>query len=428
MAQAPSMQRFASMHTERLSLADHAWLRMDTPINPMVVTAVATFSEPFPMRDLAAFAHQYLMPNVRFRQRLLPGSGLRGARWALDRDFNPAGHLHHVALPSPGDDTALAALIGDLMSTPLDPARPRWQVHLVDSYSGGSALVFRLHHAIADGVALVNLLHAVSGIAAPPTPAIAVNDAGCAGHRLASALPYAESIGRLLVMRPDPPTPLKGALGQDKRAAWSRAISVPALKAVAHRHEATVNDVFASLVAGGLHRYLGGRGTVRDDLKVRAVVPVNLRGERDAPSLGNRFGLAFLGLPLGIASPVARLSEIARRTRALKAGPQAAATFAVLEGMALATAGIDDLVVDIFQAKATLVLSSVRGPTSPVHIAGRRVRSMAFFGPQAGGLALGVSLLSYAGEARIGIASDARVIGRPQEIAAGIEAELTALR
>lgn len=416
------------MHAEHLSLADHAWLRMDAPTNPMVVTAIVTFSEPFAMRDLEAFVEEHLLPNVRFRQRLVPGSRLRGARWETDRDFDLAGHLHHVALPSPGDDAALAALVGDLMSTPLDPARPRWHVHLVDGYGGGNALVFRLHHAIADGVALVNLLHAISGIAAPPIPAIAVHQGARGRHRLANALPFAESIGRLMVLRADPRTALKGELGKNKRAAWSSAMSVPALKAVAHHHEATVNDLFASLVAGGLRRYLVRRDTVRDGLEVRAVVPVNLRSEQDAGGLGNRFGLAFLGLPLGIGSPAARLREIARRTRALKAGPEAAATFAVLEGMALATPGIDDLVVDIFQAKATLVLSSVKGPTSPVCIGGRRAQSMAFFAPQAGGLALGVSLLSYAGEARVGIASDARVIGQPAEIAADIEAELAELR
>lgn len=421
------MQRRVSMHVERLSLADHAWLRMDGPTNPMVITALVTFAERLSMRDLEAFAEHHLLPNVRFRQRLVPGTGLRAARWEWDRDFDVAGHLHHVAVPSPGDDAALARLIGDLMSAPLDPARPRWHVHLVDAYGEGSALVFRLHHAIADGVALVKLPHAVAGMTAPTTSVAPAHDGG-GGHRLANVLPFAESIGRLLLMRPDPPTVLKGDLGKDKRAAWSGAIPLPAIKAIARHHEATVNDVFAALVAGGLRRYVARRDTVRDDLEVRAVVPVNLRSDVDGAALGNRFGLAFLGLPLGIGSPVARLHEIVRRTRALKAGPEAAATFAVLEGMALATPGVDDLVVDVFQAKATLVLSSVKGPTSPVSIAGRRVRSMAFFGPQAGGLALGVSLLSYAGEARVGIASDARVIANPADISSDIETELLALR
>lgn len=416
------------MHAEHLSLADHAWLRMDSPTNPMVITALVTFAERLPMRDLEAFVERRLLPNVRFRQRLVPGSGLHGDRWEWDRDFDLAGHLHHVAVPPPGDDAALAGLIGDIMSTSLDAARPRWHVHLVDGHAGGSALLFRLHHAIADGVALVKLLHAVSGMAAPPPAAIPVHDGGHGGHRLANVLPFAESIARLLLMRPDPPTVLKGELGKNKRAGWSAAIPVPAIKAIARQHGATLNDVFASLVAGGLRRYVAERDTVRDDLEVRAVVPVNLRNDVDGAGLGNRFGLAFLGLPLGIGSPVARLHEIVRRTRALKAGPEAAATFAVLEGMALATPGMDDLVVDVFQAKATLVLSSVKGPTSPVSIAGRRVQSMAFFGPQAGGLALGVSLLSYADEARIGIASDARVIAHPDEIAAAIELELAALR
>jgi hypothetical protein len=128
-----------------------------------------------------------------------------------------------------------------------------------------------------------------------------------------------------------------------------------------------------------------------------------------------------------MASPEERLREIARRTHMLKDSEEARVTFAILEGMALAPDSVDDLVVDVFEAKATLVLTSVPGPVAPVSLAGRRVRSMAFWAPQAGRLGLGMSVLSYAGEARVGVVSDARLVAEPREIVLGLEADLDVL-
>jgi diacylglycerol O-acyltransferase len=419
------MQRAVSMHSERLSLADQAWLRMDAPTNPMVITAFVTFAERVTMPDLRDFVSEHLLPSPRFRQRLAPATPLHGPRWEPTGDFDLRGHLHHVALPDLGDDRALADMIGDLMSAPLDARLPLWQIHLVDSRGGGSALVIRLHHAIADGVALVRLLHSMTGVS-PAIPSGAVRD-GPGTIRLAQVLPATLAVARLLLLKADPRTPLKHELGTIKRAAWSRPASLSKLKSVAHRHDATVNDVFATVVAGGLRRHLQRCGTVGPDLEVRAVVPVNLRKRDDAARLGNRFGLVFLALPLGIASPVDRLRQVVARTHELKDGVEAGATFGVLEGMALVTPGADAIVMDVFEAKATLVLTSVAGPSSRISIAGRPVRSMGFFAPQAAGLGLGVSLLSYLDEVRIGVASDANVSADPAEIVAGIEAELAAL-
>ena len=418
-----------SVASERLSWADHGWLRMEAPENPMVITALVTFAEPFPPAALESLVRERLLPNARFRQRLAPATFLRGARWEEDPHLDLGGHLHHVALPHPGDDHELAGLVGDLMSTPLDPRRPLWQMHVVDGYAGGSALVVRLHHSIADGVALVGLLRSVAG--APPEAPRPGRPHALETHGvLAKAGRAAAAAGRLLLLPSDARTSLKGDLGTTKRAAVSPALKLATLKAAAGRHDAKVNDVFATLVAGGLRRYLCGRGQLASHLEVRAVVPVDLRREAQGPAglaLGNHFGLAFLGLPLWIEAPEQRLREIARRTRAFKRSAEPAVTFAILEAMALAAQPVDDLVISVFQAKATLVLTSVAGPSAPVSLADHPVRSMAFWAPQAGRLGLGVSILSYAGEARIGVAADAKLVAQPDEIVAGVDDELYSL-
>ena len=406
-----------------LSLADRAWLNMDEPTNPMVITALLELDAPLDHAGLVRFVRERLLTEPRFRQRLAPGRSAR-LRWEDDARFDVRAHVHHVALPRPGDDEALQELVGDLMSTRLDPDRPLWQVHQVDGHDGGSAIVVRLHHAMADGVALVGLLERMVGAEQRDAPVVR-------GARSAPSLRRgvegARAIARLAIMPPDARTPLRGALGLIKRAALSRPWRLADLTAVAHANGGTVNDVLASAVAGGLRRWLGPRGGLRDGLEVRAILPVNLRDVRSDHALGNRFGLVFLPLPVGIADGRARLAEVVRRTRVLKDGPEAAATYEVLGAMALAPRPVEDLGVTYFGAKATLVFTDLAGPREPVTIAGGRVRSIAFWAPQAARLGLGVSALSYAGELRVGVASDAGIVADPREIVAGLEAEIASL-
>jgi WS/DGAT/MGAT family acyltransferase len=435
-----------SFDVEPLSPADQAWLRMDAPDNPMVITAVLTFAEPLSPADVEQLLHERLLPFPRFRQRLAPGNRPSVRRWAIDADFDLRSHLRHIALPSGDADRELQAMVTQCMSTPLDPRRPLWQVQLVDEYRGGSALVWRMHHALGDGVALVKLLRSL----AEPQEASAWKPASqplalaTAGRRLAKevrdvaahprrAVDLAQrgasgamALGRLLALPREPATSLKGPLGANKLSAWSRSIELARLKDLAHRHDAKLNDVLATLVSGALRLYLLKRGECTG-VGVRAAVPVNLRTTAEEPALGNRFGLVFLDLPIELASPAERLHEVTRRTRALKDSGEAAATFALIGALAFGSDAIDDLVVRLFEAKATLVLTSVAGPSEPVQVFGRRVSNMAFWVPQAGGLGLGVSMLSYAGQVRIAAASDAKRMARPSEFIEAIEADLAAL-
>jgi len=52
---------------------------------------------------------------------------------------------------------------------PLDRAHPLWRIHLVEDYEGGSALVVRIHHCIADGIALISVMLSITdGGKSPP--------------------------------------------------------------------------------------------------------------------------------------------------------------------------------------------------------------------------------------------------------------------
>jgi WS/DGAT/MGAT family acyltransferase len=224
---------------------------------------------------------------------------------------------------------------------------------------------------------------------------------------------------------PDARTVLKGPLGTIKRVAWTRALHLEAIKQRGKAWGATVNDVLVAAVAGALRHYLLSRGELSPDL--RAFVPVDLRGgARPRVELGNHFGMVYLMLPLAEADPVARVRAVQTQMATIKHTPEAAVAFGVLSALGATPAPLERVLVDIFGSKGSLVLTNVRGPAAPVYIVGNRLDGLMFWVPQSGHLGLGISLLSYAGEVRVGVSADAGRMPDPEALIAALEAELGA--
>ena len=140
--------------------ADAAWLHMDQPTNLMVITGVNWFEEtPDWDRVRELIRERFVEPYPRFRQRVVEGTPpVSGPHWEDDPNFDLDLHLHRIALPAPGDRAALADLLADITATPLDRSQALWQIYMVDGYGDGAALVHRIHHCIADGIALSRVL------------------------------------------------------------------------------------------------------------------------------------------------------------------------------------------------------------------------------------------------------------------------------
>jgi len=237
----------------------------------------------------------------------------------------------------------------------------------------------------------------------------------------------AATLARIALLPPDPPTALKGRLGVMKRAAWSDPVPLSDVRAAGARAGGTINDVLVTAAAGGVRRYLAGRGDDVDRLDVRATVPVNLRPPDQAHRLGNRFGLVFLSLPLGVADPVERLAEVKRRMDELKSSLQPVVAFGALAAIGILPTRLQPLPVAFFGSKASMVLTNVPGPRERLYLAGEPVRSAMFWVPQSARMGLGISILSYAGEVLVGVAADAGLVPDPQGIVDGFHAELEAL-
>ncbi len=141
---------------ERISGVDTSWLRMDLPTNLMVIVGVLIFEGRLEVKQLKRTLENRFLAFRRFRQKAVQDS--TGAWWEDDEAFDIDSHVHRVALPGKGGKAELQAFVSDLASTPLDFTKPLWQYHLVENYDGGSALVMRIHHCYADGIAMVQVM------------------------------------------------------------------------------------------------------------------------------------------------------------------------------------------------------------------------------------------------------------------------------
>jgi WS/DGAT/MGAT family acyltransferase len=462
---------------------DAAWLRMERPDNPMVVTALMRLEGELDREALLALVSERLLRHRRFAQRPSHPRGrrVRGRRvaWEDVPGFTPAAHVHEAppdlfagvagAEGSPQDapraaaqdaagaaeaaeaaEAAVRAWVGRLMSRPLPDGGAPWEVHRVARVpgGGGTLLVWRLHHALADGSALLRVLLDVTD--APPSlvPARARGASSAGGARGAGGgagwlLRGAGllgrgvlALGRLALLVPDRDTPLRQALSGEKRVGWSAPVPLARVKALGRRAGATVNDVLVGAVSGALQRQVqaaapppGGpvAGAGPGVREVRALVPVDLRPPGAAGALGNHFGLLFLPLPLAAPSAPARLREAKRRMDALKRGADAVVAFRLLQVLGHLTQALATLAIAIFGAKASTVFTNVAGPTRPLVLAGRRVEGLLFWVPQAARLGVGLSVFSYAGQVQLGVAADAACLPAPQALADAFLEELALL-
>lgn len=420
--------------TEPLTAIDTAWLRMDQPTNPMMITAVLQLGEAVTRDEVARLVEEKLLVHARFRARVhdtnLPGVA---PRWEVDPHFDPRNHVHALGLPAPRDRAAFAALVSDLASQVLDRQRPLWQLHVVDDAPGeggrrGTALVVRLHHCLGDGVALVRLLLSLTdegSAATPREPGRAAAPHG-ALDRARDLAAQTAALGRILLLPADPETAWRGPLGVRKELAFSRPFPLEGVRRAAARVGGKINDALLAACAGAARSDLLRRGwDGRRD--VRCLVPVHVPGGRANDALGNHIGLVFVELPVTEPDREARLRAVRERTARVKEQPDATVALAVLAAMGVASRELEHVSVQVLAAKASALVTNVPGPTARVHLGGHPVEAMLVWAPVSGGIGLGFSLLSYAGEVRLGVSSDALRVPDPRGLVEDFERELEAL-
>jgi diacylglycerol O-acyltransferase len=448
---------------DRLSAVDTAWLRMDRPANLMMICGVLIFRQRLSAAKLRKVLEKRFVAFTRFMER--PVAGLGGNYWEAAPDFRLDDHLIVTTLPGARGKAELQELVSQLMATPLSPDHPRWQFHLIGDYEGGSALVVRIHHCYADGIALVRVMLSMtdSGPDGPPAmPFAAHEQRRDPGHAqdapddplaqllrpVGSAIETARKLGakliekgagiwedpakaialagqgsaltaeiaKLALMGQDSATRFKGAVGVAKRVAWAPPLPLDEVKAVGKALGASVNDVLLACVAGALRDYLAGLGDAVDGVRIRALVPVNLRPLEKAYKLGNRFGLVFLDLPLGVENPIERLYAVRANMRALKDSYQPLLALGLLAAMGAGPRALQEALLVTLARNATAVMTNVPGPQQALYLAGAAIDSLMFWVPQSGNIGMGVSIISYNRNVQFGLVTDAGLCPDPERI------------
>jgi WS/DGAT/MGAT family acyltransferase len=449
----------ASARRDRMSSVDTAWLRMDRPSNLMMICGVLLFRERVTLTRLRRAVEQRFLRFRRFRQRALQLP--TGAWWETDPAFDLSAHVvrEKLAVEVQTPKASLEALVGRLMSEPLNPRRPLWQFHLVERYGKGSAVILRIHHCYADGIALIQVMLSMTDAdregklagPVPPPPRVRAGDddpLSMLMEPLGGALKQAMKIGgtlvdqgvaiwrdpakavdlagkgsaltseiaRLALMGADSPTRFKGKPGVVKRVAWADPLPLEEVKAVGRALDCSVNDVLLASVTGALRAYLRERGDAVEGAVIRALVPVNLRPAEKAWKLGNRFGLVFLDLPLGIENPVERVYAVRATMQSLKGSYQPLLAMGILAAMGAGPRLLQEQLLDVLAANATAVMTNVPGPQQTLYLSGAAIDAMMFWVPQSGDIGLGVSILSYAGSVRFGVVSDRKLCPDPDRV------------
>ncbi len=459
MATAQSRQ---PVRREPMSRVDTAWLCMERPTNPMMITGVLMFAEPMSLTALKRVIKQRFLAYTRFTQMAV--NTATGATWQTDDSFELDWHVQQVALPGRGGKPALERFVSQLASSPLNHSRPLWQFHLVERYDGGSALVARIHHSYADGIALVQVLLSLTDTTREPTKASELSrvwlkkDHAAVARRVGAVDKYlklgsqavekglelyrhptlaavlakeggeiARELLNMLVLPDDPPSLLRGELGVSKRVAWADPLDLEEVKAVGRACNCTVNDVLMATVAGALRNYMIERGDHVDGVTLRATVPVNLRPLEHARQLGNHFGLVFLDLPVGEGNPVRRVQRITESMNALKTSRQPIVAFGLLAALGMAPSVLQNLAFELFSRKATVVATNVPGPQQPLYLAGCALTEMMVWVPQTGSIGIGISILSYNGRVHFGLIADGKLIPDPHAVTRRLRAEFDKL-
>ncbi len=432
-----------------MSAADAAWFHNDGPANLAIVMGVVLTKKPLDFERVRKIYSERIVTFDRFRQRVVEtGFPMATPHWQDMSNFNVDQHLHHIALAAPHDEAALIKLVNDLASMPLDHALPLWQAYVVDDVEGGSALIMRAHHCMADGTAMMTVTQRLYDPApgAKPLPPPRARGASI-GKRAVKGL-FAPAIdlvteaardaaalaggaGMLLgeLMRPDDPlSPLKGEFALGKRVAWSQPVALRDIKAIGKRYEAKVNDVLVAAMTGALRTYLKGRGVDVAHTTVRAMVPVDLRPPERIGQLGNEFGLVLLDLAVTEVRADRRLALTKARMDALKRSPEPLATKALLNLLGRGPKLLEDISNDLFGRKASVVMTNVVGPADALYLAGVPIDRILPWAPHPGKqLGMAVSILSYRGTASLTVIGDALLVPDPETITAEFNREFKKL-
>jgi len=384
----------------------------------------------------------HLVPKLRRRVQFL-SLGAAAPSWVDDPHFDIANHVVETTLASPGTEEALHELCADLMSRPLKRDQPLWEIWLVDGLDSGQvALIEKLHHSMADGLAGVELVtvlfdldrhptrsHCSSSpwqpVPPPASASIVTNDlvrrAAVPLHMVSNGIGlvrhplrvgrefahYAEGIRTLLTRKTiAPSSSLNVQIGERRRMEVIRQ-PLGELHQVARSFRVTINDLLLTTVAEGIHLLMVSRGVDVEERTVQVLVPVGAEHHADH-QLGNRVSAMLVRLPIGRSDPMKRLRSVAAAQASSKDHHQALAGVVLLNLAEPLSQPVVAAAAHLVhrQPFCNLIVTNVPGPDFPLYVLGARMLEAFPIVPLVGNLTVGVAILTYDGQLTVGLLAD----------------------
>lgn len=455
---------------DRLSAEDAIFLYLEKNEMPLHIGCVAIFDGGIALEPFTAFVESKLPLIPRYRQRIVaPPFHLGHPTWEFDPQFDIRRHIRQVSLKR-GTEVELQALAGGIFSEVMDRSRPLWDVTLASGLKPGrTAIIFRLHHCLADGVAGIGLLNLVLDASplvarlprkqpfhAPPLPDAAqsladalvsstsllidsVLAAQSAALDLAQALVGNQAPAALqqwLGLVPDlaismDRLPFNAPCRGPRRHAWMD-VSIREIKAIRNVCGGTLNDVVLTLVTAAVSRYADLHGQPVANRLLRYWVPVNLRPPGEHSGVGNRISILPVTAPLDVRKPEELLQAVHQRTQALKRSH-------ILDLISLGAAWLSatpvPLQVLIGQLGNVLpvppfhlVCTNVPGPPVPLYLLGRKMLKSYPYVPIGNDMGFCCATQSYDGRLYFGLTADAAAVPDVHRIREFLEDAFAELR
>jgi diacylglycerol O-acyltransferase len=435
--------------SDRLSWGDTVFLHLEREGMPLNVASVCVFDGEIEFEDCVHFIESKVPLLPRYLKRVVPAPfGLGFPTWEYDPEFDLRRHVREVTLKH-GTETELKGVAGKLFSTVMDRQHPLWDLTLVRGLKDArTALIIRLHHCLADGIAGVGIMNVLLD-ADPNAPRLpgkkikfhvppprdplttltagfvesysdfvkrilsaltdllsmseraAASGGGVAGDEVVGLLPEITAFTERLRFNVIYRGPQKFATAE---------ISLADVKAIRHKSATSINDVILALVTATIRRYCELHGDRVKGKLLRIMVPVNLRGDVSTTELGNRISLVPVTIPLEIRQPRKLLAAIHQRTEFLKR-VHAAELVSLAGGLigmfptsmqGLAGPFVSQLPITPFN----MVCTNVPGPQFPLYLLGRKMLRCYPYVPVGGEMAVNCAILSYNGMVYFGFSGD----------------------
>jgi len=357
--------------------------------------------------------------------------------WVRDPGVDMRAHVALCEIAKPPDEAGFRIAVARVFEKRLDRSRPLWRIDVIPELrGGGSALIWCIHHALADGFTAMRMARGMLWDEEPITDARIANSQKrlttkketepVAHHRLEALRAAAREAPQLWLR-----SPFDGHIGAQRSVAFATVELEGLQRVAAATGGATVNDAVLSVVAGGLQRWLelhhGHLGSVR------VKVPVSLHGPsakpaREGAEPGNRDSFFCLDLPLGATDPLARLTAIRRATRVRKRGHDAQHLDALMRDLAR-TPRLRRFAERVLAHPRSFALnvSNVHGPREPVHVLGVPVRALYSLAEIRELHALRIAAVSLGDTLTFGLVADPTLLADVDNLATGIQAEAAAL-